>query len=144
MNDKFIKWLDNEIEDLNFQGQTGDMFPLGKHSEAIRIRAMYRQMMMDDKSLKNNPRYKDFIFLPEPIPFNEYFKDKSYHIVQIHDLTPVGSDDIVGFAGVCRWHNGNLMSIDGDSYTKSMKVYGFKEFRNKDNEICLDVLSYDW
>lgn len=54
MNDKFIEWINEEIKDLDFQCRTGDMFPLGKHSEAVRIRAMYEQLNNEHESNTND------------------------------------------------------------------------------------------
>lgn len=52
MDDKFIKWLNEEIEDLDYQcRRPGDMFPLGKHSEAVRIRQMYKDLMDDNDKI---------------------------------------------------------------------------------------------
>lgn len=57
MDDKFIKWLNEEIEDLDYQcRRPGDMFPLGKHSEAVRIRQMYKDLMDDNDKI--NQEYK--------------------------------------------------------------------------------------
>ena len=96
------------------------------------------------ENLKSNRSYKDFTFFNEPVNFAEYFKDKAYDVVQIHDTTPVGGGiDIVGFAGTFSWSGNTLNSLDGDSYTLDMPVVGFSEF-TKEGKHCLDILTPEW
>ena len=97
------------------------------------------------KQVKKLERYKDFTFLSTPVNFDKFFKNKAYDVVQIHDITPIkkGSDEVIGFCGVFKWDGKNIKSIDHDSYTPDMLIYGYDEFTNND-EKCLDILVVDW
>ena len=92
---------------------------------------------------KRSDRYRNFTFLDNPVLFDQLFKGKNYSIVQIHDMTPVGESDIVGFSGDCRWKNGTLTSLDGDSYTEKMPVWAYSEFETNETK-CLDILVEEW
>ena len=90
-------------------------------------------------------RYKNFIYLEQPIEFcNTILFSNKYNLIQIHDNTPVGEDDIVGFAGVCKVENGEVIPLDGDSYTKHMTVIAYKEFTTDNGDLGLDLLVSDW
>ena len=103
-----------------------------------------------DKEVKelilSKDRYEDFIILANPVPFNELFKDKDFDVVQTHDTTVFtyenGEKDIVGFSGVFGWENNVLKSLDYDTYFEDMKVLGYCEFSNKEENINkgLDIL----
>lgn len=102
--------------------------------------------MTDDitERLKNNDRYKTFTFFDKPVDFSEFFRDKDYPVVQIHDMTPIaGSTDIIGFAGVFKWIGNILTPLDGDSYTEHTMIRGYGEFE-KNGEKCLDILAEEW
>lgn len=104
-------------------------------------------MALNISEIKRIKRYENFNFLNKPEPFCDLFKDKSYDCVQVHDLTPIGGSDVVGFAGQFLWHERRLKSLDGDSYTANMPVYGFKEFTYEDHEetmLGLDILVDEW
>jgi hypothetical protein len=88
-------------------------------------------------------RYLGFTCLDEYVDFGTMFCNKDYDVVQIHDITPVGDNDIIGFAGIFAWKDNVITSLDGDSYTPHMKICGYKEFE-KDKERCLDVLTEEW
>lgn len=100
---------------------------------------------MDIKRIKNNPRYEDYIFLDEPVWFEEYFNDKDYPIVQIHDINPISSrlPDPIGFVGRFRWKANEIISLDGDSYTSHMLIYGLDEFEYE-GQTCLNILTDRW
>lgn len=100
---------------------------------------------------ENNERYNDFIPITDPFsgptntPFSTYFKNDRYHIVQVYDLSIIPSaDDIVGFAGQFRWENDKITSLDGDSYSPDMTIWGYEICRDDDGNTCLTVLSNDW
>ena len=82
-------------------------------------------------------KYKDFIYLYQPTEFcNTFLFTDKYNFIQIHDNTLIGEDDIIGFSGVCKVENGEIISLDGDSYTK--------EFITDDGELGLDLLVTNW
>lgn len=90
-------------------------------------------------------RYKNFIFLEKPTEFNktDLFSDK-YAEIQLHDVNKIPDyPDVVGFCGVFRIKDGEIVSLDGDSYGSQMIVVGYEEFEY-DNEICLDLLTIKW
>ena len=81
-------------------------------------------------------RYRDFTMLETPVPFNILMEGRNISIVQVHDATPVGNNDIVGFAGVFCWKDGQAVPLDGDIYNKSMTVrelpgYKYPGFKGK-------------
>lgn len=96
--------------------------------------------------IKKHSRYSDFIFLDEKVIFNEYFKDKDYAVVQIHDINPIcnNCEIPIGYCGSFKWESNDIISLDGDSYEFDMPIYGYKEFINQDNELCLDILTDQW
>ena len=104
-----------------------------------------RGTTMDIKRIKNNPRYEDYIFFDEPAWFEEYFNDKDYPIVQIHDINPISSrlPDPIGFVGRFRWKANEVISLDGDSYTSHMLIYGLDEFEYE-GQTCLNILTDRW
>ena len=59
--------------------------------------------------LKSIPRYQDFFYFENSIRFKDFFKDDNFDVVQIHDTTLIGENDIVGFAGVCCWKNNSFI-----------------------------------
>ncbi len=98
--------------------------------------------------LKRDNRYAGFTLLDKPVPFCELFKNKSIPVVQLHSLEifDIGKDlrDIVGYCGAFSWKDGNIESLDYDSYTKKTPVFGYSWFKNKNyKEYCLDILVGD-
>lgn len=90
-------------------------------------------------------RYKDFTFLESPTEFNktDLFSDK-YAEIQLHDVNEIPDyPDVVGFCGVFRIKDGEIVSLDGDSYGSQMIVVGYEEFKY-DNGTCLDLLTIKW
>lgn len=101
---------------------------------------------MINMNIKNNERYKDFVYLSTPKAFNELFTGYNYSLVQLHDISNYGTEDqpiIAGFSGVFSWIENGLISLDGDSYDEHMIVVGYKEFMC-DNTIALDILVKEW
>ena len=100
---------------------------------------------MDIDRIKNNPRYSDFTYFENPIMFNEYFKDKDYDTVQIIDIRPISDiyPDPIGFVGKFEWKSNTITSLDGDSYTEHMPIYGYHEFEH-DGQACVSVLTDEW
>lgn len=102
--------------------------------------------------IKNIDRYKNFTLLDKPIKFKDLYKDENIELVQIHSIESFniqGTDkkDIVGFCGVFKWENNNIISLDGDSYSENMKVLGYDWWSNEDEHIekGLDILvGEDW
>lgn len=97
-----------------------------------------------EKLIKTNVRYIGFTLYDKEIPFKDtpLFSDK-YVYIQIHDTTPIGMD-IVGFSGVCKVENDEVIALDGDSYTKEMTVVGYSEFKDDCGRLCLDLLVNEW
>ena len=97
-----------------------------------------------DNLVKTNDRYKGFTLYSKPIPFKHtpLFSDK-YVCIQIHDITPIGDHDIVGFSGVCKVKGNKIVPLDRDSYSPNMVVVGYSEFMNGDS-LCLDLLVENW
>ena len=103
--------------------------------------------MLNISEIRKIKRYSDFIFLNKPEKFKDLFNNKTYDCVQVHDLTPIGGSDVVGFAGQFSWHENKIKSLDGDSYTSGMSIYGYKEFTFEDHEeilLGLDILVEEW
>lgn len=95
------------------------------------------------KLIQTNPRYKNFTLLECPVRFKDMQADNDIPLVQLHDISECGPNDIVGFCGVCSWLNNKLESLDHDSYSDEMLVYGYSWFEN-DGHKCLDILVLDW
>lgn len=102
------------------------------------------------KIIKHSERYKDFILLDNPISFKDFFKDKDFDVVQIHsgemfDVPGEKEKTIVGFCGMFSWQNNILKPLDGDIYSPSMDIIGYKEFSNEEEKINtgLDILVGD-
>ena len=57
-------------------------------------------------------------------------------------MAPIGGGGIVGFAGMFRWENGTIMSLDEDSYSSPV-IWGYKEFEEKGRK-CLNILAEKW
>lgn len=95
--------------------------------------------------VSNTNRYEDAIFLEKPIEFDktDLFSDK-YAEIQLHDVSKIPDyPDVLGFCGVFRIEDGEIVSLDGDSYSSHMIVVGYEEFEY-DNGICLDLLTIKW
>ena len=99
---------------------------------------------MQANNIKNNERYKNFTFLDKATPFcNTPLFNEKYECIQIHDSTEF-KGRIIGFCGVCKVENGDVVPLDGDSYYKEMTVIAYNEFFSKENKLCLDILVEDW
>ena len=98
---------------------------------------------MDWKEIiKENDRYKNFTILDEPIEFKDLFKDEDIKTVQLHSIETYTVADVTvigGFCGSFKWKNNSIESIDNDSYTARMLVYGYERFNNG-----VDVLVKSW
>ena len=101
---------------------------------------------MVSNRVKHNPRYSNFTYLDNPLTFNEFFKDKDYDVVQIHDIRSISEfiPDPIGFVGKFKWKSNTITSLDEDSYTDKMPIWGFEEYTNKDGMKCIDVLTDNW
>lgn len=85
-------------------------------------------------------RYKDFVFLKEPVEFSILFKDIDFPEVQVH-AGAVIFDTLVGFMGAFKWTHNTITPLDGESYSTEMLVYGFRIFRDGVSlENNLDIL----
>lgn len=91
-------------------------------------------------------RYGNFAYLAKPTPFDKLFKDKNYEVVQLHDISDYTAEkgfEVIGFCGACKWQDNVLTSLDGDSYTETMEVWGYCEF-DCDGNPGLDILVKEW
>ena len=75
------------------------------------------------------------------IIINKENQDEEY--VQVHDIDTCGGDTPVGFCGVFKWKNNELISLDNDSYWKDMLVYAYSYWEH-DGVKGLDILVEDW
>lgn len=89
--------------------------------------------------LKTEKRYEGFTVLDAPAVFRTLFAGQDAQTVQLHSIDPCG-DGIVGFYGVCSWIGSKIASLDGDSYSDDMDVYGYKWFKDRNGANCLDIL----
>jgi hypothetical protein len=94
--------------------------------------------------IKKNDRYKNCILLEKPVMFCSLFNDKDYDLVQVHDMNVYDEDKIIGFSGVFKWENNQIIPLDYDSYTPEMTVIGYEEFPTKNGRKGLDILVESW
>ena len=96
--------------------------------------------------IKSLDRYFDFTYLDKAVFFDEYFKDKNYSVVQVHDINPISDVYIepIGFAGKFKWVKNVLTPLDYDSYTAHMPIYGYHTFKDEEGKLCLDILTDRW
>lgn len=137
------------VNESNFSTDEGMNVPMCTHStcsEEIELLAL-------KLLLQNSDRYEGFDVLEKPIPFREFAEKfaegTDIELIQLHDTTPVSEkypNEIVGFCGVCAWKDGALVSLDGDSYSDEMLVYGYEWFTNEGEGIekGLDLLVKEW
>ena len=91
---------------------------------------------------EDKERYGNFTLLDEPVPFDEFAKDKNIDCVQPHTIISFKDKTFITWAGSFGWKNNELNSLDGDYYNKSMKVFGYEWFENEEMNIeCgLDII----
>ena len=93
--------------------------------------------------IENSERYEDFKLLDHPVKFKDLFADMNISYVQLHSTQIIKSEnykDIVGFCGVFEWKDNKIESLDYDSYSEDVFVYGYEWFDDADGDRCLDVL----
>lgn len=103
--------------------------------------------------LKKDERYKDFTVLDKPVVFKEYFAGQDIDVVQLraictfdHESNNSNNTEVV-FSGAFSWKDSVVKSLDGDSYSSDMKVYGYEYWANEEENIDkgLDILvESDW
>lgn len=84
---------------------------------------------------KNKDRYEDFIILDNPVPFNEFAKDKNIDCVQPHIIVSAQGKTFITWAGSFEWKNNELNSLDGDCYDETMNILAYEWFENKEENI---------
>ena len=94
------------------------------------------------RTLKKKEGYRSFTFFATAQDFSKWFNNQEYALVQLYDMTPIRSGDIVGFAGTFRWTDNTITSLDGDSYSSPV-IWGYREFEEKGRK-CLDILAEEW
>ena len=89
--------------------------------------------------------YQKYTLLETPIEFSKLANNKNYIVVDVHCLTSVYPEEIVGFVGEFSWINNIIAPYDGDSYNRDMLVYAYHEYTNSHNETCIGILvGDDW
>ena len=93
-------------------------------------------------SEENKARYEDFVILDNPVPFNEFAKDKNIDCVQPHTIVSAKGKTFITWAGSFEWKNNKLNSLDGDCYNETMNILAYEWFENKEMNIeCgLDII----
>ena len=81
-------------------------------------------------SEENKARYQDFTILDNPVPFNEFAKDKNIDCVQPHTIISAKDKTFITWAGSFEWKNNELNSLDGDCYNETMNVLAYEWFGN--------------
>ena len=108
--------------------------------------------MKDWKEIvKEDDRYKGFVIVKDPKPFNEMFAGQDIPYVQVHSTRVAGIEGqefLVGFCGVFEWKSNRrgleIIPLDGDSYSANMMVLGYEWFENE-GQRSLDILvGEDW
>ena len=79
---------------------------------------------------ENKDRYQDFTILDNPVPFNEFAKDKNIDCVQPHIIISHQGKTFITWAGSFEWKNNELNSLDGDCYDETMNILGYEWFGN--------------
>ena len=96
--------------------------------------------------LADQGRYKYFTFLEHPVSFKTVFGGRDYARVDVYSTMVLNGEDTVAFCGRFEWNNGNITSLDGDSYNKEMTVYGFSKFYDRvfEQETLEILVGDDW
>ena len=81
-------------------------------------------------SEENKARYEDFVILDNPVPFNEFAKDKNIDCVQPHTIISFKGKTFITWAGSFEWKNNEINSLDGDCYNETMNVLAYEWFGN--------------
>ena len=103
--------------------------------------------MIDLNIIRKQDRYKGFIYFKKPVKFDEYFKNQTFDLVQLHDIDIAPCGSFIGFCGSFSWQNNTIKPLDGDSYTPNMNIFGFREFAYDDHDeemSGLDILTDSW
>lgn len=91
--------------------------------------------------LQSIDRYKDFTFLSMPLTFVKLNTklNEDIELVQLHCFN---RDKLfnIGFCGSFSWKNNEVISLDGDVYTKNTLVYGYKFFTFDTDKTGLDII----
>lgn len=95
--------------------------------------------------IKSSVRYKHFTILDNPTSLNELCEGKEKVYVALHDIRPIPDTDyIIGFCGVIEYRNGEIYPLDGDSYSKDMKIWGYEWFDCDEYDNAVDILVESW
>lgn len=110
--------------------------------------------------LLSDIRYKNFTFIEEGISLTDFLEEKLLEdqreglLIQVHSIEPLRDkkgnvNGITGFAGQCEVRNGEIVSLDGDTYNPEMTVYGYNWFTYSSPDMGsgrgLDILvGSDW
>jgi len=86
-------------------------------------------------SEENKDRYKDFVILDNPVPFNEFAKDKNIDCVQPHIIISHQGKTFITWAGSFEWKNNEINSLDGNCYDETMNILAYEWFENKEENV---------
>lgn len=70
----------------------------------------------------------------------DLIRNKDYDRIEWRIAKPGKSGEDSIFAGVCRSENGQLIPLDGDSYSEKEEVLSYEEFLTAENSNCLSVV----
>lgn len=62
----------------------------------------------------------------------EIIKDKEYDIIEVRNIGEIDGKPIDTLFGYCRYHKGQLIPMDGDSYSLDMEVEKYEEWEDTD------------
>ena len=65
----------------------------------------------------------------------ELIKDKDYDNISFYARVPQLPPDDPLFIGVCKSINGELISLDGDSYSDQVEVLDYEEWNNPERNV---------
>ena len=70
----------------------------------------------------------------------DLIKDKDYDYISWRTTPPSGWGEASIFLGACKSKNGELISLDGDSYSEDEVVLGYEEWCNDNTKSGLTVI----
>ena len=70
----------------------------------------------------------------------DLIKDKDYDIIEWRITLPESVGCGTTLAGYCKSVNGELISLDGDSYCQETEITYYLEWTSKDGEKCLTIV----
>lgn len=78
------------------------------------------------------------VILDHPQRFCDLFHNKDFDLVQVNCFML----NDVHFCGSFKWENNMIVSLDGDSYSDDVFVFGYEEFTNEEHNIAKGLSIY--